>query len=302
VLPLVRAASNLDHRYALLDAEHLVGVLNLLLLASPAGLALLLVGGRPRSGRALTWLVSAAAPLVLFPVVWNVSFSLRDDWGLFASMGIPLALLGGVVFLRASVSPGVALKVAAISLFGFTAFALANAGGPMERYLYAGRAARAFGDAGDVAGAERWDVERDREDPGGVRRTVAAADALARKGKSAEAEAHYRRALEQFPRNSWILASLGHVLWTQGCTDEAREVLEQAVRVHPENLDARMALVTMDLEEGREDAAVRALERGARICGLHPNAGAALRLLGQLYLRRGDRASAEAVFRLADRR
>ena len=299
LLPLVKSPANLLNRYAIIDAEHLVGVLNLLLLASPAGLLLAVAGrGRGRDPR-VTFLLTAAAALVAFALVWNVSFSLRRDWDLFSPMGIPIALLGGLLFLRDEIRPGTALRVAAVSLFCFVPFVIANTGGPMERYLYAGQLVRAHRDAGDPEGAKAWDAERERRDPGGVRETVLRADALAKDGRFVRAESLYRDALLHFPQNSFILTSLGKTLVCLGRPEEARDVLERAVRAFPGKLDARLVLVEFMLEEGRDDDAIRALERGIRIGNLHPQKGLALHMLGQLYIRRGDRESAEAVMRLA---
>jgi len=96
LLPLTLTPVNVLHRYAVLDPDHLLGVANLLVLAAPVGLLLLLTGPWPRRDARFRFVLVAGAFLALFPLLWNVSYPLRRDWDLFSPVGVPLAVLGAL--------------------------------------------------------------------------------------------------------------------------------------------------------------------------------------------------------------
>ena len=87
---------------------HLAGVLNVALLACPVGV-LLAVAGRRRGPR-VTLVALAAACLLAVALLWNVTYGLRRDWDLFATLGVPLALLGALRFLGGEAVPGRAAR------------------------------------------------------------------------------------------------------------------------------------------------------------------------------------------------
>ena len=61
-------------------------------------LALLLSGRRPSKEPRFRFVAAAALFLFLFPILWNISFSIRRDWDLFSSLGPPVALLGALAW------------------------------------------------------------------------------------------------------------------------------------------------------------------------------------------------------------
>lgn len=136
VLPLVRTPENPRQPYAIFDLEHAAGVLNLSLLVAPVGLLLLLAGRRPRRDAGFRFVAVAALFLFLFPNFWNVSYTLRRDWDLFSSLGVPLALLGALAWFSRERPAASVVRVAALSLFLTFAFAVSNHVRPWARYGY----------------------------------------------------------------------------------------------------------------------------------------------------------------------
>ncbi|MHC4472966.1 MAG: tetratricopeptide repeat protein, partial [Planctomycetota bacterium] len=275
--PLVRTAENLEYRYAILDIEHLVGVLNLWLLASPAGIALLVAAWRGSGARRVRWLHWAALLLLLFPALWNVSYGLRRDWDLFAVAGLPLALLGGLAFLREGTSRGTALKVAALSLFCFLPLVLGNTGVAEERRVHAKQMAEALERAVEFApesrragiegAARRWRERERLQTPPGSAEAGRRAGKLWREGDLAGAEGELRRAIRLRPGDAELLAGLGELLLVSDRRGEARDQLDLAVRTDPTYLLPRILLARIDLAEGRREEAARRLRTALRMCG-----------------------------------
>jgi Flp pilus assembly protein TadD len=84
---------------------------------------------------------------------------------------------------------------------------------------------------------------------------------LAERGRTSEAEAHFRRVLELEPEHSGALANLGYLLDREGRDAEAAEVLAKAAAARPDDADARAHLVRVLLRLGRPaDALPYALE------------------------------------------
>ncbi len=144
VLPLVKTHTNVMDRYAIFDLEHVIGVANLALMAAPAGLALLFAGGLCLHDRVCRWVALAAASLVVFPVFWNINYSLRRDWDLFSSMGIPLTLLAGLCFFARDGSPKRLVSAVAIGLFAFIPMVWSNTGTVLDKRNCAGSTRFAF--------------------------------------------------------------------------------------------------------------------------------------------------------------
>jgi tetratricopeptide (TPR) repeat protein len=137
LLPLLRSRENLTHRYAILDLEHVVGILNVLALVAPVGIVLLLTGRRPRRDPIFRFVAVAALFLLAFPFLWNTNFGLRRDWDLMSSMGIPITLLGGLALLRSGADRAGAVRIVALGGFVLLPFVLGNHLDPAKRYEYA---------------------------------------------------------------------------------------------------------------------------------------------------------------------
>jgi len=271
--PLVRSTANLTHRYALLDLEHLLGALNLWFLAAPLGLGLLAVGwrGRRRTPR-IAWVASAVAFLAAYPVFWNVSYSLRRDWDLFSSLGAPLALLAGLVFLGAARGRRVAVGVVVLSVYAFAPFLVANTGRTIDRVRYAASMADAYRTAAaHTTGAVREKAEREQRawtDEAArlnvLGASVLQAARLAARGEADEAERILERVLDQDPEEVGALMQYGMLLVRTGRRDEGRRLLERAVRGAPENYWVRYELARTYRDEGRFDLAIPLLEKAVR--------------------------------------
>jgi Flp pilus assembly protein TadD len=82
---------------------------------------------------------------------------------------------------------------------------------------------------------------------------------LARSGKYAEAESHLRKALKKSP-NTQTYTGLGIVLWQQGRTDEAIASLRAAIESDPKNATAHQKLAEVLESLGRTDEARREME------------------------------------------
>jgi Flp pilus assembly protein TadD len=310
LLPLVRTSANLTSRYAMFDLEHLIGVLNLYVLASPVGLVLLLIGRPRRGGTVFRWILVVAAFLVIFPIFWNVNYSLRRDWDLFSPMGVPIALLGGLAFLRSGGGRRRALGVGALALLTFVPFAIGNTGDRYRRQRYARTVRSALMSAERRTTGERreelsravaaWQVRVDAHDDARPIRRQAALEV--ERGDLAAAIPLYRRVLEIEPRNDTIRTSLGFALWQQGQHEEAREILEHAVRITPHSFRARMNLATSYIIEGRLDDAIPLLERTVRYGCVDDGIIEALDLLEMIWRKKGDLERAETMSHLARER
>ena len=314
LLPLVRTSTNVLYRYALLDAEHILGVLSLLLRAAPAGLLLFLLAPKgSRKGPLVAFAAVASFFLVLFPLVWNVNYPLRSDWDLFSPMGIPLVLLGGLAFLREGTGRAAAVKVGALSLFGLVPLVLANAGGPLDVRRCAldlnGGLARALEIGTDLdparartmrAAAARYLEVAERLDPTGVGKRIDRAMDLARAGHLPRAEASLREVLADEPTNPAALEGLGSVLLTRKKTDEAEKVLRAALVVEPWSLQVRVNLARIRFEAGDVDGAIAELEQGLRTGGGSFNAPQVIAELARLRRSRGDDAIARELLRQAE--
>lgn len=119
-------------------------------------------------------------------------------------------------------------------------------------------------------------------------------DAHLKAGRYADAEGCYRQVMEsdaQYPR---VLVMLGFVLREQGRADEARAVLERAVRVAPQDADGHYLLGSVLEATGAPDAAIASYKRALAL-----NAGmiAAQQSLSRLLLAIGQFEQAEVSYR-----
>lgn len=102
--------------------------------------------------------------------------------------------------------------------------------------------------AGAAAGHKDWRRAATRyadilkEDPYNTRLLIQMGHALKESGRTAEAEAAYRKAIEIEPLNSDAHLHLGHVLKLGGHTEASMASYRTALRCWPENEDARHEL------------------------------------------------------------
>ncbi len=315
-LPIRLTAGNVLHRYALLDAEHLVGVLNLMVLAAPAGFLLLLLGRWPmKQSAAFRFVAVAALFLVLFPFYWKVGFCHRMDWDLFSLMGIPVAFLGGLAFLSRGGGSRRAVGAAVLSLFCFVPFVLSNWGDTHDRRIYMTNLYWAMRNAqtgGSTEVSEQKEVLRRAEekygalmaryDPDNVAVRTERARRLADSGQIWMAETLLRKILESEPGNVPASEVMGSLLMARGEAEEARFHLLNAVREWEWSLGSWMNLARIALAGKDEDEAISLLENGLRRGGLHPLAGRALFLLAKLRAGRGEVETARVLYALAAER
>lgn len=96
------------------------------------------------------------------------------------------------------------------------------------------------------------------------------------RGRDAEAEADYRRALaleepEETASSTWVRSLYGRLLYQHGRFDEARTLFTEALRILPQYPLALTDLAVLDLRQGRYDAAVDHLTRVVTVTRDAPN-------------------------------
>lgn len=102
-------------------------------------------------------------------------------------------------------------------------------------------------------------------DPDHFKAHLALAHICATRGEHHVAVAEYRWCLERRPSDRDALVFFGEALVSLGRVDEARLVLEQALRVAPRYARAHYALGTLHAQAGRGDAAAECLTNAARL-------------------------------------
>ncbi len=119
-------------------------------------------------------------------------------------------------------------------------------------------------------------------------------------GHSAEAEQHFRQAIaasskaESLPDDPRV--DYGAFLFRQGRTDEALEILQQAVSAAPKSARAHGELGRVLLHSGKPNAAVVRLEKAVE---LDPRASSFRLLLGRAYLQTGRTEDGQKQLKMA---
>lgn len=303
LLPLEKTTGNLDYRYAQLDLDHAIGVANLVILAAPLGLLLLLLYRIPRRDPLLRWVAIIAVFLILFPLLWNVSFSLRRDWDLFSNMGVPLTLLGGIVYLTREDRRGRIVTAVAVSLFALLPIMITNA--RSSPAIYAGEVVQALQQVPEpgertLAAIRKWEKLALEYAPPewDVHREAAALEA---RRDYHGARLVLTAGLARNPHDLSLSAHLGTVYLILGDTKRGDPLLREAVREDPGNLLAWIHLALMARGEGDGEEAVRLLERGIRVSSLNSQAEGACRLLGEILQSLGHHDRASAAFAVAEK-
>ena len=120
------------------------------------------------------------------------------------------------------------------------------------------------------------------------------AGSLARQGEHAQAERHFRAALERKPTTQ-SYTGLGFVLRAQDRTDEAIGAFQQAIETDPKNAAAYDQLGTIQIAEGKLEEAASTYRRLART---QPSA-AAHQELAQVLMRLGREDEARRELEMA---
>ncbi len=89
--------------------------------------------------------------------------------------------------------------------------------------------------------------------------------ALAERGRTEEAAAHWREAIRIDPAGAKARVNLGGLLADQGRLEEASALLERAAEIDPRSSDARCNLGIVRSRQGRPREAVEALEAALRL-------------------------------------
>lgn len=312
LLPLVRSPEDLLHRYAFLDAEHLVAAASVVFVCGPAAWALLAAGPASLRGRKdAAFLLAALVPLAVLPFVWNTSYTLRRDWDLFSVAGVPLALLAARACLTHRPAPRDAVRVATLAAFAGVPFFLSHHEELRDRRLHAVAVRHVLRTSGaDAATLTEWSRRISTLDPHGiVPRLEAAMDRL----PSGRDEASLREVLRLDPEDPHALRLLAEVLvWPLANVREddfprrraeAEDLLRRSL-LHPrENLrpPARRALARLLVAAGRPDEARAQLERLVREDSEHPEAFGAAVELERLASEAGDEAAARTYRAVRER-
>ena len=122
---------------------------------------------------------------------------------------------------------------------------------------------------------------------------------LLRAEDMAAAEAALLAILAHWPGQPDALHFLGVLRHTQGRTDEAVALIRQALEQVPEHGGAWNNLGNVLLTAGRIDDATQAYERSAQAAQGHPDSADALNNLGTVYRKQGRAADAEQACRRA---
>ena len=150
----------------------------------------------------------------------------------------------------------------------------------------------------EAAEMYRESLELDPESPSAHYNLAAS---LARAGEFAEAERHFRAALEKQP-NSQTYTGLGIVLWQQGRADEAIASLNDAIEADPKNAAAYDQLGTILVRQGKLEEAVssyRLLVRNRPSAAAHQELAQVLTRLGRTDEARKEMEMAKALNRSA---
>jgi tetratricopeptide (TPR) repeat protein len=123
-------------------------------------------------------------------------------------------------------------------------------------------------------------------------KAFAAAMALQRAGRLAEAERAWRALGGQLPNHAGVHANLAMVLWQLGRHDDAEAAAADALARDPGMVQAQAISAAAAEARGAEDLAI---ERYRLALELKPDLATALHGLAKFYLRKGDLAAARAA-------
>ena len=126
-----------------------------------------------------------------------------------------------------------------------------------------------------------------------VRALVGLGDALAGQGKPQEAQEQFQKAVEMDPSHMQAYTRLVRMLLVAKNNTKVVEMLEEAVRTHPDILELRLHLARTYLSTGDLDDAQKVLAPVLDDLALGPDAR---RVLGDVHLRRGEMEKAAECY------
>ena len=156
---------------------------------------------------------------------------------------------------------------------------------------------QALGYVGGAGPASAGETLADPKDKIGVHNALIQANAAMAAGRLAEADQLLRRASAASSRDRSVLYALGKLQLRQGRLADAEHSLRTLSEIQP-RADVSILLAQIALLAGREEEARRRLDEAE---GLDPRHGGIFIARGDLLLRRGDVAAAEASYREAIR-
>lgn len=107
---------------------------------------------------------------------------------------------------------------------------------------------------------------------------------LIKDGKETQALRHFRKLQAQKPDDVHLMERIAHVLLLKNNTKEAREILDQALELDPNNVKLNNSLATLYKQEGNNKAYLKQLRQ---VFLLDPNGGLGLNLAKSLSLSEG---------------
>lgn len=252
------------------------------LAAAGAAVALWLARGRIGVGPLVAWLlfVVTLGPALGFVNVFPMRYSFVADHFQYLASIAPLALLAGagtIAVRRGGATLQRAGIVAAVVAIGACAVLTA-------------RQVRVYADLRTL-----W-TDTLAKNPGAWMAHNNLGMLLFGEGRTDEAMAHYRAAIEVKPDDAFARNNLGRALASLGRLEEARVSLVEAVRLEPGNAEAWSNLGNVHAAAGRYDAARDAYERSIAV---RPSFADAYGNLGNVLLLTGRRDEAIAAYKRA---
>jgi hypothetical protein len=121
---------------------------------------------------------------------------------------------------------------------------------------------------------------------------------LWQQGRLANAEAHYRRALQLRPGDYAVLSNLGNALWSQGQNEDAADCYRRALAIRDDSVETWINLGVVLSDQGQLDESQACLEHAI---GLSPQFPDAHQNLGMTLARQGrlDEAMARYEYAIA---
>ncbi len=118
----------------------------------------------------------------------------------------------------------------------------------------------------------------------------------AKQGKLDEAEAHFSRAVRSDKRLTGARMNLAYLFLLKGEPEKSAAELKEVLRLEPANAEATYRLAWLLLKQNRTDECIELVERVRQTQTL---SAPLLAVLGDAYMRRGDRGKAVAALKSA---
>jgi tetratricopeptide (TPR) repeat protein len=157
------------------------------------------------------------------------------------------------------------------------------------------RAARLIG-SNQLAEAEALLSQILREAPNEATALNLLGAVRAKQGRLDEAEALFYSAVRSDPRMTGAHMNLAYLYLLKKAPEKTASELKEVLRLEPENAEAGYRLAWLLVSQGRIDECIALVER---LKGSQPLSAPLLGVLGDAYLRKGERAGAVSAFKRA---